>query len=167
MDIEYQMKNKGTLNKRIHENFILNQNFVAEFLTDIFEYMKNLDNINWDLLSTNKNIKEISKQIKLLKPKNLIITDHNKYLKFLKKNVARCGLNQLIPSSKSENVRPIVSDSKYTASPGGISKPSPKFISDLLPCSSILNISYVLENFGFISIKNSLCSPKFSIDIKA
>ena len=40
-NLEYQMKNKGRLNKRIHENFILNQNFVAEFLTDIFDYMKN------------------------------------------------------------------------------------------------------------------------------
>tara|TARA_B100000214_G_scaffold301140_1_gene231470 strand:+ start:1154 stop:2335 length:1182 start_codon:yes stop_codon:yes gene_type:complete len=47
---------------------------------------KNKKDFDVILLSTNKNIKEISKQIKLLKPKNLIITDHNKYLKFLKKN---------------------------------------------------------------------------------
>ena len=35
------MKNKGKLNKQINENFKLNQNYVAEFLTDIFDYMKN------------------------------------------------------------------------------------------------------------------------------
>ena len=39
--LEYQMKNKGKLNKMIAENFIKNQNEVAEFLTDIFEFMKN------------------------------------------------------------------------------------------------------------------------------
>ena len=39
--LEYQMKNKGKLNKKINENFMLNQNYVAEFLTDIFDYMKN------------------------------------------------------------------------------------------------------------------------------
>ena len=39
--LEYQMKYKGKLNKRINENFVLNQNYVAEFLTDIFDYMKN------------------------------------------------------------------------------------------------------------------------------
>ena len=40
-NLEYQMKYKGKLNKRINENFVLNQNYVAEFLTDIFDYMKN------------------------------------------------------------------------------------------------------------------------------
>ena len=39
--LEYQMRNKGKLNKQINENFKLNQNYVAEFLTDIFDYMKN------------------------------------------------------------------------------------------------------------------------------
>ncbi len=39
--LEYQMKNKGKLNKKINENFMLNQDYVAEFLTDIFDYMKN------------------------------------------------------------------------------------------------------------------------------
>jgi len=40
-NLEYQMKNKGKLNKTISENFMINQNYVAEFLTDIFDYMKN------------------------------------------------------------------------------------------------------------------------------
>ena len=40
-NLEYQMKSKGKLNKKISENFLLNQNYVAEFLTDIFDYMKN------------------------------------------------------------------------------------------------------------------------------
>ncbi len=40
-NLEYQMTNKGKLNKIINENFILNQNYVADFLTDIFDYMKN------------------------------------------------------------------------------------------------------------------------------
>ncbi len=39
--LEYQMKSKGKLNKTINENFVLNQNYVAEFLTDIFDYIKN------------------------------------------------------------------------------------------------------------------------------
>ena len=39
--LEYQVHGKGKLNKKINENFILNQNIVAEFLTDIFDYMKN------------------------------------------------------------------------------------------------------------------------------
>ncbi len=39
--LEYQMKNKGKLNKKISENFLLNQNYVAEFLTDFFDYIKN------------------------------------------------------------------------------------------------------------------------------
>lgn len=40
-NLEYQMKSNGKLNKKIGENFLLNQNYVAEFLTDIFDYMKN------------------------------------------------------------------------------------------------------------------------------
>ena len=40
-NLEYQMRSKGKLNKEISENFLLNQNYVAEFLTDIFDYMKN------------------------------------------------------------------------------------------------------------------------------
>ena len=40
-NLEYQMSYKGKLNKKIQENFLLNQNFVAEFLTDIFDLMKN------------------------------------------------------------------------------------------------------------------------------
>ncbi len=39
--LEYQMISKGKLNKKISENFLLNQIYVAEFLTDIFDYMKN------------------------------------------------------------------------------------------------------------------------------
>ncbi len=38
---EYQMSNKGKINKTIGENVIYNQGAVAEFLTDIFDYMKN------------------------------------------------------------------------------------------------------------------------------
>ncbi len=38
---EYQMSSKGKLNKKISENILLNQDQVAEFLTDIFDYMKN------------------------------------------------------------------------------------------------------------------------------
>lgn len=40
-NLEYQMKKGGKLNKSIQENFIYNQNAVAEFLTDFFDYMKN------------------------------------------------------------------------------------------------------------------------------
>ena len=40
-NLEYQMKKGGKLNKKIAENFLLNQNSVAEFLTEIFDYMKN------------------------------------------------------------------------------------------------------------------------------
>ena len=40
-NLEYQMKKGGKLNKQISENFILNQHSVAEFLTDIFDLMKN------------------------------------------------------------------------------------------------------------------------------
>ena len=40
-NLEYQMKKGGKLNKKISENFLYNQNMVAEFLTEIFDYMKN------------------------------------------------------------------------------------------------------------------------------
>ena len=40
-NLEYQMKKGGKLNKQISENFMLNQHSVAEFLTDIFDLMKN------------------------------------------------------------------------------------------------------------------------------
>ena len=40
-NLEYQMNNSGKLNKLLANNFLLNQNYVAEFLTDIFDYMKN------------------------------------------------------------------------------------------------------------------------------
>ena len=40
-NLEYQMKKGGKLNKKISDNFLLNQNYVAEFLTDIFDLMKN------------------------------------------------------------------------------------------------------------------------------
>ena len=39
-NLEYQMNNRGKLNKSIAENFMVNQNAVAEFLTDIFDYIK-------------------------------------------------------------------------------------------------------------------------------
>ena len=40
-NLEYQMKKGGKLNKRISDNFLLNQHSVAEFLADIFDLMKN------------------------------------------------------------------------------------------------------------------------------
>ena len=40
------------------------------------------------LLTTNDNLKELTKQIKKLKPKNLIINNKNHYLK-LKKNIKK------------------------------------------------------------------------------
>ena len=39
-NLEYQMTKGGKLNKKISENFLLNQNRVAEFLTDFFDLMK-------------------------------------------------------------------------------------------------------------------------------
>ncbi len=39
--LEYQMKKGGKLNNQISENFLLNQHSVAEFLTDIYDLMKN------------------------------------------------------------------------------------------------------------------------------
>ena len=40
-NLEYQMKKGGKLNKKIADNFLYNQNAVAEFLTEVFDYMKN------------------------------------------------------------------------------------------------------------------------------
>ncbi len=40
-ELEYIMMPKGKMNKKIAENFLINQNHVAEFLTDIFDLMKN------------------------------------------------------------------------------------------------------------------------------
>ncbi|MDC0473246.1 hypothetical protein OAN27_04705 [Pelagibacteraceae bacterium] len=40
-NLEYVMKNTGKLNLKIEENFKINQLFVAEFLTDFFDYYKN------------------------------------------------------------------------------------------------------------------------------
>ena len=40
-NLEYQMKKGGKLNNQISQNFLLNQHSVAEFLTDIFDLMKN------------------------------------------------------------------------------------------------------------------------------
>ena len=40
-NLEYQMIKGGKLNKTISDNFLLNQHCVAEFLTDIFDLMKN------------------------------------------------------------------------------------------------------------------------------
>ena len=39
--LEYNMTPSGKLNKKIASNFLINQNYVAEFLTDIFDLMKN------------------------------------------------------------------------------------------------------------------------------
>ncbi len=47
---------------------------------------KDKHNFNVVLLSTNSNIDEISKQIKIFKPKAVIITDKNKFIKFQKSN---------------------------------------------------------------------------------
>ena len=40
-NLEYQMTNKGKINKKISDNFLYNQDSVAEFLTDVFDYIKN------------------------------------------------------------------------------------------------------------------------------
>ena len=40
-NLEYQLKNSGKINKIIAKNTIINQEAVADFLTDIFDYMKN------------------------------------------------------------------------------------------------------------------------------
>ena len=41
INMEYQMKKGGKLNKNVSENFLINQYAVAEFLTDVFDYMVN------------------------------------------------------------------------------------------------------------------------------
>ena len=40
-NLEYQLKNSGKLNNIIAKNTMVNQEAVADFLTDIFDYMKN------------------------------------------------------------------------------------------------------------------------------
>ena len=40
-NLEYQMTKGGKLNRKISENFLLNQHSVSEFLTDMFDLMKN------------------------------------------------------------------------------------------------------------------------------
>ena len=40
-NLEYYMVPLGKMNKNIAQNFLINQNYVAEFLTDIFDLMKN------------------------------------------------------------------------------------------------------------------------------
>ena len=40
-NLEYQLKNSGKINKVVAKNTIINQEAVADFLTDIFDYMKN------------------------------------------------------------------------------------------------------------------------------
>tara|TARA_Y100000591_G_C21776501_1_gene668616 strand:- start:69 stop:1250 length:1182 start_codon:yes stop_codon:yes gene_type:complete len=50
---------------------------------------KNKKDFEVVLLSTNKNIRQLSKQVKLFKPKYLIINDYKSYLFFLKKNKNR------------------------------------------------------------------------------
>ena len=52
-----------------------------------FEIIKNnKKNFEIFLLSTNKNLKEISKQVKIFKPKNIIITNEKRFILFKKKN---------------------------------------------------------------------------------
>ena len=40
-NLEYQLKSSGKINKTIATNTVINQEAVADFLTDIFDYMKN------------------------------------------------------------------------------------------------------------------------------
>ena len=40
-NLEYELKHSGKINKAISKNTIINQEAVADFLTDIFDYMKN------------------------------------------------------------------------------------------------------------------------------
>ena len=40
-NLEYQLKNSGKVNKIIAKNTVINQEAVADFLTDTFDYMKN------------------------------------------------------------------------------------------------------------------------------
>ena len=39
-NLEYQLKASGKINKKVTENTLINQEAVADFLTDIFDYMK-------------------------------------------------------------------------------------------------------------------------------
>jgi 1-deoxy-D-xylulose-5-phosphate reductoisomerase len=55
---------------------------IGKSLFDILK--KNKKNFNILLLSTNKNIKELSKQVKIFKVKNVIINDKSKFLIFKK-----------------------------------------------------------------------------------
>ena len=50
---------------------------------------KNKKKFNVVLLSTNKNIHELSKQQKIFKPKYLIINDLKNFIKFKKKNKSK------------------------------------------------------------------------------
>jgi len=40
-NLEYQLKNSGKLNNLVAKNTVINQEAVADFLTDVFDYMKN------------------------------------------------------------------------------------------------------------------------------
>ena len=40
-NLEYQLKSAGKINKQISKNTVINQSAVADFLTDIFDYIKN------------------------------------------------------------------------------------------------------------------------------
>ena len=46
---------------------------------------KDLKKFNIILLSTNSNVKEISHQIKIFKPKNLVVTNREKFFHLKKK----------------------------------------------------------------------------------
>ena len=39
--LEYVLTNKGKLNKKIQTNFLINQKYIALFVTDIFNLIKN------------------------------------------------------------------------------------------------------------------------------
>ena len=56
---------------------------------------KNKKDFEVVLLTTNKNLKELSKQCKKLKPKFLIINDYKSYLKFRKINQKTIGESTL------------------------------------------------------------------------
>ena len=40
-NLEYQLNGRGKINKKISKNTIINQEAVSDFLTDVFDYMKN------------------------------------------------------------------------------------------------------------------------------
>jgi 1-deoxy-D-xylulose-5-phosphate reductoisomerase len=63
---------------------------IGKNLIEILKQDKSNFKIN--LLSTNKNIKELFNQVKILKVKNVIITNKKKYIEFKKKN-ARKNIN--------------------------------------------------------------------------